>query len=255
MSNLRYIELLSNYRNRHQWPEPGEFEIPISQSGRKGATDAIDPVCLSAPFNPWKINQFNVIPNVFINLVVDNTSIVNSTGGQTIIYVKGTNNAIDVLHSINDYYCNAMLEHASGSLRIYSYTYLGGNRAKIVVEGSYSPPLAPPDALRIRDPTDFSNISSPYLYIPGPRLQQNVLVNKYIYNETVDEYRPLGVYDAATSIVPIITTGSVASSRSSGPITLWNTSDNVSLRIEPPLSILQQTAGVPARIELTQPPN
>lgn len=256
MSNLKYIELTSSYRNRNQWPEPAEFEIPISQSGRKGATDAVDPVCLATSFISWKIGQFNVVPNnVTINLSVENTltnPIGNSTG-TTVIYVKGTS-LTDVLHSLPNYYCNAMLVNSvtSHKLRIFSYDYLGGNRAKIVVEGSFIPVLAPTTSLTISDPTDFTNIYSPYLYVPGPRLQQNVLVNKYVYNERLDEYRPLGVYDKDTNIVPIVTTTSVTSTRSGGPITLWTTTDNVSLRKEPPVSILSTSVVVPTRVELNQ---
>ena len=254
MSNLRYIELTSTHRNRNQWPEPGEFEIPISQSGRKGATDAIDPVCLSAPFSSWKIGQFNVNINQTITLLTESTPIVNSSGGQTVLYVKGKTVG-DVLHVINDYYCNAMLVEASTSLRIYKYVYLGGNRAKIIVEGAFSPALSTGTTLTITDPTDFTNILSPYIYIPGPRLQENVLVNKYIYNETRDEYRPLGVYDQNTSLTPIITDSnpsSIISTRDSGPISTWTQSDNVSIRTQPPNPILSPLSTVPSRIQLDQ---
>jgi len=41
MSNNRYLEFDSTYRNRNEWPLASEFQIPISQSGRKNNTDAI----------------------------------------------------------------------------------------------------------------------------------------------------------------------------------------------------------------------
>ena len=255
MSNLRYIELTSTHRNRNQWPEPGEFEVPISQSGRKGASNALDPISLSTPFSSWKMGQFNVNGDSSITLLTENTPIINSTGNQTIIYVKGKN-VDDVLHVIVDYYCNAMLVEASTSLRIYSYVYLGGNRAKITVEGKFVPALPPGTTLTITDPTDFTNILSPYVYIPGPRLQENVLVNNYIYNEILDEYRPLGTYDQSTSLTPIITDSnpsSIISTRDSGPVTQWKTYHNVSLRIQPPNPILSTTPTLPSRIQLDQP--
>ena len=257
MANLRYIELTSSHRNRNQWPEPGEFEIPISQSGRKGPTDAIDPVCLSAPFISWKIGQFNVNVNQTITLVTENSPIINSTGGQSVLYVKGQT-VNDILHTRGEYYCNAMLVDTttSTSLRILSYSYLGANRAKINVAGGFVPGLPAGTTVTITDPTDFTNILSPYIYIPGPRLQENVLVNKYIYNETRDEYRPLGVYDQNTSLTPIITDSnpsSIISTRDSGPISNWTTTDNVSLRIQPPNPILSPPVGVPLRIQLDQP--
>ena len=256
MSNLRYIEITSTHRNRNQWPEPGEFEVPISQSGRKGASTALDPVCLSAALNSWKMGQFNVNVDPTINLLTETTPIVNSSGGQTVIYVIGKTQNADVLHVTTDYYCNAMLVEGSTSLRIYSYVYLGGNRAKIIVEGKFIPALPTGTTLTITDPTDFSNIISPYVYIPGPRLQENVLVNKYIYNETRDEYRPFGIYDKYTSLTHIITysnPSSIISTRDSGPISTWKTSDNVSIRIQPPNPILSTSVAVPSRIQLDQP--
>ena len=35
MSNKIYLEIDSTYRNRKKWPLSGNFEVPISQSGRK----------------------------------------------------------------------------------------------------------------------------------------------------------------------------------------------------------------------------
>ena len=255
MSNLRYIELSSNYRNRNQWPEPGEFEAPISQSGRKGATDAIDPVCLSAPFDSWALGRFNVYSNSSsITLIIETTSI-GTTSGTTILFVKG--DTLNTLHIFKDYYAKCMItDTASGyKLRIQTYDYLGGNKGKIVVFGSFNPVLATGTYLKIDDPTDFSNISSPYLYVPGPSLGDNVLVNKIVYNETQDEYRPLGVYARDTNIVPIDTiTNSTTSlsTRNSGPITNWTLTDKVSLRIKPPVSILSDFTVVPDRIKLDQ---
>ena len=44
MSNTRYIEFDSQYRNRNEWPKAAEFEIPISQSGTRDRFKALDPV-------------------------------------------------------------------------------------------------------------------------------------------------------------------------------------------------------------------
>ena len=44
MSTARYIEVDSTYRNRLEWPNPAEFEMLISQTGRKDRNNAVDPV-------------------------------------------------------------------------------------------------------------------------------------------------------------------------------------------------------------------
>lgn len=258
MSNLRYIELTSTYRNRNQWPEPGEFQVPISQSGRKNAINAIDPVCLSAPFVWWKLNHFNVGKSSnLINLTVESSLVgVGGSTGTTILYVVGNSSSPEnTLHTRTDYYSKCMLRDTSTAykLRIGSYNYIGANKAKITLEGSFNPALAPGTVVQILDSTDFSNLSFPYLYIPGPSLGENVFVNKYVYNESRDEYRPVGIYDRDTNILPINTTTSVLSTRSAGPITTWLITDNVSLRVDPPVPLLSISSPFPARLQLNQP--
>ena len=59
MSNTRYLEIDSTYRDRILWPLAGQFEIPISQSGRKSIDTAVDPVSLSVPEIAWTSNNFD----------------------------------------------------------------------------------------------------------------------------------------------------------------------------------------------------
>ena len=59
MSNNRILEIDSTYRNRNEWPLPGAFEIPISQSGTKDKSNALDPVSLSVPLQSWTCNNLN----------------------------------------------------------------------------------------------------------------------------------------------------------------------------------------------------
>ena len=59
MSNIRYLEIDSTYRNRNLWPDPSNFEIEISQTGTKNKNNALDPVSLSTPIKVWKSKQFN----------------------------------------------------------------------------------------------------------------------------------------------------------------------------------------------------
>ena len=66
MSNLRYLEVDSTYRDRNRFPNPGEFEVMISQTGRKDSKTAIDPVSLGAPVISWTSNNLSTsAPNTF----------------------------------------------------------------------------------------------------------------------------------------------------------------------------------------------
>jgi hypothetical protein len=60
MSNNRYLEIDSTYRDRNKWPLASQFEVPISQTGRKSASNAIDPVSLSTPIFSWTSNYLNI---------------------------------------------------------------------------------------------------------------------------------------------------------------------------------------------------
>ena len=249
MSNLRYIEITSSHRNRNEWPEPSEFIIPISQTGRKGPIDAEDPVSATSPFFYWKLGDFSVSPqNATITVDIESLSPstpLGNSGNGTIIYVKGST-VNDVLHVVPDYYNNAILEASpTNKLRIFKYDYLGANRARITVMGSFNPVLIPTTSLTITDPTDFSVPSSPYIFVPGPSLGENIFVNKFIYNETRNETRPMGIYDRTTNLVPLITYGSALSTKTSGPITTWLPTDSVSLRVNAPINSPFQLNGDP----------
>lgn len=49
MSNTRYIELDSTYRDRNQFPLPAEFSVQIAQYGSGDRFTAKDPVSKMAP--------------------------------------------------------------------------------------------------------------------------------------------------------------------------------------------------------------
>ena len=61
MSIKNYLEIDSTYRNRNKWPLAGEFEIPISQTGRKDRLYAVDPVSLEASIRDWTGNMLSLI--------------------------------------------------------------------------------------------------------------------------------------------------------------------------------------------------
>ena len=59
MSNLRYLEIDSTYRNRTLFPLPSIFEVLISQSGTRDKLHAYDPISVSAPLIRWKPSLFD----------------------------------------------------------------------------------------------------------------------------------------------------------------------------------------------------
>ena len=53
MSNNRYLEIDSSYRNREEFPNPSNFTVLIAQSGTRGKLRAYDPVSDAAPIIEW----------------------------------------------------------------------------------------------------------------------------------------------------------------------------------------------------------
>jgi hypothetical protein len=239
MSNTRYIELDSRFRNRKEWPNPAEFEIPISQSGIKGAVDALDPVSLAASIGGggWTGNRFATIatapPTSTIRVIINAAPLVDSSSGFTVFVTTAT---AGLLQIFPDYYAGAVLSlfpipAIPIRSRILEYKYLGNDRAQITVSTNITASMVVGSTWDINDPSDFSALWAPLLFVPGPIVADNFLVNRIVYNETLDQSRPLGNYNSPTSIVPLITSGSTLSTRTSGPITaLWSPSNNFSIR-------------------------
>lgn len=73
MSIKRYIELDSTYRNRFTYPNPGEFEIPVSQSGMRNKEHAFDPISSAQPIKTWTPDDFSGS----VGVVIDNSSSTN----------------------------------------------------------------------------------------------------------------------------------------------------------------------------------
>ena len=47
--SIQYLEIDSTYRDRNQFPYPGQFDVIISQTGQKNKLTAINPVSLASP--------------------------------------------------------------------------------------------------------------------------------------------------------------------------------------------------------------
>jgi len=250
----RFIEVNSTYRDRNLWPLPAEFEIPISQSGIKSINSAIDPVSLATPVFSWSSNwlligngsQIGGIPPAMID---NTTKIKNSSDGITlVILAPSIFGVIYTIHQLRNYYSTLVILDNEYSLttgvfirKIVSSNYLGfdpvtyKNRLEIVVSSNMSDVFNMGDSIIISDPTDFSDPNVPLIFIPNGMNQENAYNNCILYNETINEYRPILRYDNNTNILQLDTTGSLIPTYTSGPLSgSWSTADNFSLRVQAP---------------------
>ena len=245
MSNNRYLEFDSTYRNRNEWPLASEFQIPISQSGRKNNTDALDPVCLSNPITAWTSNLLNATTssvNLTGAILFNNASPVllsNTSDNQSFII----RTAVSTLQQLENYYSGLVITTTSGSVisrrRILSYKYLSSDATYdfgiVTTEASFPEGLVDGTTFLIKDPTDLADTSNPYFFVPAGRVQKNGYTGYILYNETYKQYRPISEYISITHMISVNTTGTA--SFSSGPVTGWLATHNYSIRKEIPYSV------------------
>lgn len=236
MSSLKYIEIDSTYRNRNLWPKASDFDVIISQNGANNQINAVDPVCLSAPEKTWSGIYFNANgggSSIIVKSDLSSTNIGNSSDLVTFI-IQGT--VTDVLQTENGYYNGAIIKIdsiAGTEKRIVTYEYIGNNRARITVSSSYGSVLTNNLDLIITDPSDISDVNSPWFFVPNGKLGNNSYAGYLLYNETNNEYRVINNYD---SITHVFTT--------TEPIPLsWSLSDNYTIRKQYPFLITTPLTG------------
>jgi len=233
MSNNRYLEIDSTHRDRTRFPKPGYFEIPISQSGRKSISNAVDPVCLSTPVISWTSNNlsssFSSINKLTCVVEPKTTQLSGSTNTNTFIFNTTTDFR---LHQKDDYYKGLICEDAAffNRRRIKEYKFLGSfpsyDRGMITVEINFPETFVPTNQFYIFDPTDLSNDDYAYIFVPcSSEFFHNTYNNYILYNETINDFRPIFDYDATVHCV-IIKNGNIKST--------WGYNHNYSIRKESP---------------------
>jgi len=248
MSNNRYLEFDSTYRNRNEWPLASQFQIPISQSGRKNQINALDPVCLAIPIMTWTSNNLNRTThnNSLIGKILINSSppeLPYTSDNQTfVIKINGVNS----LQQLENYYAGLVLTLTSGIVinsrrRIIGYKYLLTNTVGdydlglITISSNFPEGVLDEVSFSIYDPTDVtSSAANPYIFVPAGRIQKNAYTGYYLYNENLIQYRSISQYDTTTHMISLNTDGTTTSTYNSGPVTDWTNSHNYCIRKNTP---------------------
>lgn len=247
MSNKRYIEINSTYRDRNIWPEPGEFEVPISQTGRRNtAQTALDPVCLSTPVFAWTGHDFDTTGHA--GVLTGTFDLAAATAfpaiGDFVTFVLDIGDG-QTAQEYQDYYRNAVLRNTTtGQFRrivdsfVVGTTGAGVQQMQVTVDSAF-PAITNGDAFAIYDPTTLSlNIdgpsTNPQFFLPAGPLGNNSYYHYYLYNESRTEYRQIIDYDDATGVIMVDTSGSTLDLKYAGPVTSWTAADNYCIRQEIP---------------------
>ena len=112
MANNRYLEICSDFRDRTRFPNPAQFEIPISVNGRKSIDTAVDPVSLGVPIKSWTSNNLNTnVPAQYKILcsVEAKTTRLSGTTDTSVFII----NSVNRLQQLENYYVGLLVEDAA----------------------------------------------------------------------------------------------------------------------------------------------
>lgn len=234
MSNSRYLEIDSTYRDRTRFPSPAEFEIPISQNGRKGINDAVDPVSLAIPIFAWTGNNLttNVVGTAKLVGTVEPKTTSLSGSNDTVNFIFNSTSV--TVQQLKNYYIGLVIEDSAFFNRrhISASTFLGSfsnrDRMKITTANSMPETWVSGNEAVIYDPTDFSNPRYPVIWVPNAYTIVNSYTNHYLYNETQNDYRVIQYYDNTINCITSL------GGTQTNPVSSWNVTDNYCIRKELP---------------------
>ena len=244
MSNS-YLDINSEYRNRNLWPIPGEFEIPISQTGLKEKGSALDPVSLAEPIAVWSCNAITTSqPTTFqvAGIITPQQGYGNvgysQTGNRfTIVFEDPYNNSVQ---QEIDYFVGLVFWNVTANTftRISTYRFIGNSQttpttysiALITVSDIVTFSFG--DEFIITDDSDLTRSNYPILFVPNGRNQNDAYLNYYLYCESNNDYRQITFYDSVYKYV----SSKPWSSISDPTIQQYG---NFCIRKEPPLFPLQ----------------
>lgn len=231
MSNNRYLEICSDYRDRSRFQNPGQFEIPISVNGRNSINNAVDPVSLGVPIMSWTSNNLSTSLATQYRLlctVEPKTTRLSGLSDTSTFII----NSVNRLQQLDNYYVGLIIEDAAffNRRRIRTYKFLGSfggyDRARITVESPFPETFTPSNQIYIYDSTDISNADYPIFWVPNGRVRENGYVNNLLYNETRNDFRQITGFDELTKSLSI--------DGIDNPISSWDINDNYSIRKDKP---------------------
>jgi hypothetical protein len=209
MASNGFIDLDSTYRNRQDWPKPGQFEINIAQSGTKGKGNALDPVSLAEPLVVWSCNAlttsqpstYQVYGTILLPQQYGNVGYSQNGTELTLLFSNIYNNSVQ---EEDNYFVGLIFWNIPENQysRIISYQYIGNNGSS---PPSYSLGLVTlstqinfnyGDEFLITDSSDLTRPTYPLIFVPNGKSQDNAYLNYILYCENNNDYRNINKYNA-----------------------------------------------------------
>ena len=222
--NIQYLEIDSSFRNRTQYPNPGQFAVDISQSGQKTNTTALDPISYSVPIKTYIPSALNfsgvaTIPTTYTNdintfiLSVSSSALLSKTAnyyrGVLFNFFQGSASLFNVIINTWDY----LTSLPSITAPTYDQFRITFSNPQIV---TYYPTV---NKLTINTCTNFQQ---GLVFIPHGVASSQIYKNWYVHNETNNLYARILAYDGNNSCASI------------SPQPTWNNIDTISIRRDLP---------------------
>ena len=206
MSQTKYMELDSNYRDRTLYPNPGAFEVNISQTGIKNNLNASDPVTNAYPEVVFRISDFSASS---VTLTMESGTLSFSSDATN--FVVSSSSAI----AVNNYYVGATITVASTPPQQYRITgwtvlYSTSNtyHFRVTIDGLL--PSQTPATMTISNPTYTADPLNQYVFIPQSVSIDNYYTKDLIWDQTTNVGVPIVSYDGTTHLAKLSSTASIS---------------------------------------------
>ena len=257
LSPATILHFDSSYRNVSDWPHPGEFEVPVEGNSNyiNSQLNSINsgyPVAGSSVsfYHKWGSNAFNLYSvanprqdptwsatdGATLSLSTTSTSLKNSDGNYRLIFDIS---AADHPQMLQNYYRGVDITATIGGDDYHGvvdkYMYSGDKTCAFTIVGfAFTQSIPEGTVFTLSDPTD-TGIDR--IFLPGGDQWDNAYTHQYIiFNDTLNEWRPIKDYDGAKCLIQVYTAsdplmpGQAGDSVDSGLIADWRNNHTYSIR-------------------------
>ena len=230
MSNRRYLEIDSTYRNRNQFPNPSNFEVLISQSGSRNAINAYDPISESAPIKTWRPVDLQLTGGVILQQIPPPPPLVNNNINELDEFIISFSGPT-IASKKTDYYVGYPIQIDTNIVKITTWDVLSYNNTMSSFIVTVNPPLTsfPTVSDAVTFLPSINDYSIGLFLVPDGYGANFYYVGYILHNETLNQYRPIISYDGTLKIG-----GLNLSVESGGPINTWNDTHTYSIRDKMP---------------------
>jgi hypothetical protein len=222
-----YLQFDSTYRNRAEDPIPGEFSVPVEGTSNyfnsnQNNVNAGDPVAsgsveqqkkwASNAFSLYKVGEARTDP-YWSNAVATSGTLSMPTTSDTVASADGSTNLLfgvqkDVRPQyLRNYYAGCKMDFSpDGGVTNYvaevlSYEYFDDGRCQFLVRQRFTENIPAGTVFTMTDPTD---IASGVIFVPnGVNWDDAYVPNRIIFNDTLNEWRPIQSYDKSTRLLHV----------------------------------------------------